>query len=157
VLVHARALPVSTPEGATDYIDADVRDPDKILQDAARTLDFSQPIALMMLGIRGNVLDDDKAYAIMNRLLDAVPSGSYLALEDGTNISRPEEAGEAERLRVEAGDPYRLRSPEQIARFFDGLEVLEPGVVSVSRWRAEPSSSGVPAEVDALCGVRRKP
>jgi hypothetical protein len=157
VLVHARALLCGTPEGATAYVDADVRDPDRILTGAAETLDFGQPIALVMLGIMGNVLDDDEAYALMKRFVDAVPSGSYLALEDGTKVFRPEAARQAERLRADAGDPYRLRSPEQISRFFDGLALLEPGVVSVSRWRPEPGPSGVPAEIDALCGVGRKP
>jgi hypothetical protein len=157
VLVHARALLVSSSQGETDYIDADVRDPERILTAAARTLDFAQPVALVMLGILGNVLDDDEAYSIMKRLLDAVPAGSYLVFEDGTNVIRPEAAGEAARLRAEAGDPYRLRSPDQIGRFFEGLEVLEPGIVSVSRWRPEPSPAGMPARVDALCGVGRKP
>ncbi|MFI7208101.1 SAM-dependent methyltransferase [Micromonospora aurantiaca (nom. illeg.)] len=157
VLVHARALLVSTPEGVTEYIDADVRDPDKILAAAAKTLDFDQPVALMMLGIMGSVLDDDQAYTIVKRLLHALPSGSYLVLEDGTNVFHPEAANQAERLRAEAGDPYRLRNPEQMARFFDGLELLEPGIVSVSRWRRESDPSSTPADVDALCGVGRKP
>ncbi|MFG1955283.1 SAM-dependent methyltransferase [Micromonospora sp. NPDC048830] len=154
VLAHARALLVGTPEGRTEYIDADVRDPDLILTGAAGTLDFDRPVALMMLGIMGNVLDDDEAYAIVRRFVDAVPSGSYLALEDGTNVIRPEAAHQAEQVRADAGDPYRLRSPEQIARFFDGLELLEPGIVPVSRWRCGPELA---PEVDALCGLARKP
>jgi len=157
VLVHARALLTSTPEGVCDYIDADVRDSDLILTEAARILDFTQPIALMMLGILGNVLDDDEAHAVRNRLINALPPGSYLALEDGTKIVMPEAAAAAEQTRAEGGDPYRLRSPEQIAEFFHGLELLEPGVVSVSRWRPEATSWELPPEVDALCGVARKP
>jgi SAM-dependent methyltransferase len=157
VLVHARALLTSTPEGATDYIEADARDPELILRKAAETLDFDRPIALMMLGILGQILDDDEAYAVTKRLLDALPPGSYFVFEDGTNIVRPEAASETERLRDEGGDPYRLRSPEQLARFFDGLELLEPGLVSVSRWRYEPSPFGEPDELDAYCGVGRKP
>ena len=157
VLVHARALLVSTPEGATDYVDADVRDPEKVLVEAARILDFDQPIALMLLGVLGNVLDDDQAYSIMDRLLAAVPSGSYLVFEDGTNMVSPEAAAEAERVRAEAGDPYRLRSPEQAAGFFRDLELLEPGIVSVSQWRPEPNPAGPPPLVDALGAVGRKP
>jgi hypothetical protein len=157
VLVHARALLTSTSEGVCDYIDADVHDPDRILTEAARTLDFTRPIGLMMLGILGNVLDDDAAYAIRDRLIDALPPGSCLALEDGTNIVLPEAATAAEQTRAEGGDPYRLRSPEQIAQFFHGLELLEPGVVSVSRWRPEATPWELPAEVGALCGVARKP
>src|SRR5262249_28754357 len=84
VLVHPRALLTSTPQGVTDYIDADVHDPDKILEGAARTLDFSRPVALMMLGILGNVVDYDQARSIAARLVAAMPSGSHLVVNDGT-------------------------------------------------------------------------
>jgi S-adenosyl methyltransferase len=155
VLAHARALLTSSPEGATDYIDADVRDTDKILQEAAHTLDFTQPVAIMMLGILGNVADYDLARSIVKRLLDGVPSGSYLVINDGTNTS--EEIVEGARVSGEGGHPYTLRSPEEIAAFFDGLDLQEPGVVSTPRWRPEPSPSGPPAELDGFCGVARKP
>ncbi|TNY36590.1 SAM-dependent methyltransferase [Thermomonospora catenispora] len=157
VLVHARALLTSTPEGECQYVDADVRDPEYVLQQAARTLDFSRPIGLMMLGILGNVWDDAEATAIRDHLVAALPSGSYLVLEDGTDAVDPEAAAKAEQTRAEAGDPYKLRTPEQIAAFFDGLELVEPGVVSVSRWRPEPTPWGLPEEVTAYCGVARKP
>ncbi|MFI0421833.1 SAM-dependent methyltransferase [Spongiactinospora sp. 9N601] len=157
VLVHARALLISTPEGATDYIDADVRDPERILAKAARTLDFDRPVGLILLGIMGNVADDEEAYAIVRRLLAALPPGSHLALNDGTAVFDQEGARTGERHRAAAGDPYRLRTPEQIARFFDGLEMLEPGLVPVSRWRPEATPFGAPPEVDAFCGVARKP
>jgi S-adenosyl methyltransferase len=155
VLVHARALLTSSPQGVTDYIDADVREPDKILQEAARTLDFDQPVAVMMLGILGNVLDTDEARSIVDRLMAAVPSGSYLVINDGTDTN--ERGVEGARIRSDAGDPYCLRSPDLIGRFFDGLQLLEPGVVSTPRWRPEPSSTGVPAELGVFCGVARKP
>ena len=152
VLVHARALLTSTEGGVTDYIDADVRDPDKILQEAAGTVDFTQPVALMMLGILGNVLDTDEARATVNRLVDAVPAGSYLVVNDGTDTN---EAGvESAQVRGDAGDPYCLRSPDMIARFFDGLELLEPGVVSTPRWRPDPRSLGRPRRTG--CGMRRR-
>jgi S-adenosyl methyltransferase len=151
VLVHARALLTSSPEGATDYIDADVRDPDKILQEAARTLDFSQPVAVLLLGILGNIADDDEARSIVKRLVDAVPSGSYVAINDGTNT------GEGAAERAKSHPWYVLRSPEQIAGFFEGLELLDPGVVSTPLWRPEPSASGEPAELNVFCGVARKP
>src|SRR6266498_1803867 len=86
VLAHARALLTSSPEGATDYFDANLPATEKILQDAARTLDFAQPVALMMLGILGNVVDYDEACSVVKRLVDAVPSGSYLVVNDGTNV-----------------------------------------------------------------------
>jgi hypothetical protein len=155
VLAHARALLTSSPEGATDYIDADVRDTDKILQEAAQTLDFTQPVAIMMLGILGNVADYDLARSIVKRLLDGVPSGSYLVINDGTNTS--EEIVEGARVSGEGGHPYTLRSPEEIAGFFDGLDLQEPGVVTTPRWRPEPSPSGLPAKLDGFCGVARKP
>ena len=156
VLAHARALLTGTPEGATDYLDADLRDPDRILQEAARTLDFTQPIAIMLMGILGHIADDDEAQSIVKRLLGAVSSGSYLTMNDGTDTSK--EVVEAARIWNQSANPtYHLRSPDRIARFFDGLELVEPGVVSPPRWRPEPSPSGLPAEIDSFCGVGRKP
>jgi hypothetical protein len=158
VLTHAHALLTSTPEGACHYIDADVREPDTILKTAAQTLDFGQPVALMLNNILGHITDDAEAYAIANRLMDALPSGSYLALNDGTNVIRGKEFDAAIQVWNQASTaPYRLRSIEQIARFFDGLELVEPGVVSVPHWRTEANPFGVPAEVDAFGGVGRKP
>ncbi|MFB4315290.1 SAM-dependent methyltransferase [Actinomadura sp. 21ATH] len=158
VLVHARALLTSTPEGVCAYIDADARRPETILRQAAETLDFTEPVGLMLLGVLGTVRDDGEAAAILRDLLDALPSGSFLVLEDGTRTVRPEAAAKAEEVRDDGGYDYELRTPERIARFFDGLDLLEPGVVSVSRWRPEPTPfGGEPAEVDAFCGVARKP
>ena len=156
VLTHARALLTSSPEGATAYLDADLRDPDEVLQQAARTLDFGQPIAIMLMGILGHIADDDQARSIVERLLGGVPAGSYLTMNDGTDTS--EEVVEAARIWNQSANPtYHLRSPDRIARFFDGLELVEPGVVSPPRWRPEPSGSGLPAEIDSACGVARKP
>ena len=153
VLVHARALLASSPEGVTDYVDSDVEDPDKILREAARTLDFSRPIALTMLGILGNVADYAEARSIVRRLLDAVPPGSYLVVSDGTNTS--EEIVEGQRIANQSGHPYHLRSPEEITGYFDGLELVEPGVVSIPLWRPEPGP--LPPAMDGYCGVARKP
>jgi hypothetical protein len=156
VLTHARALLTSTAEGATAYLDADLRDPDTIVEGAARTLDFTQPIAIMLMGILGHIADDDEARSIVTRLVAAVPSGSYLAMNDGSDTS--EEVVEAARIWNQSANPtYHLRSPDRIARFFDGLQLVEPGVVSPPRWRPEPSASGLPAEIDSFCGVARKP
>jgi hypothetical protein len=156
VLAHARALLTSTPEGTTDYIDADLHDPATILSSAARTLDFSQPVGLFLIGVLGHVPDDDEARSIMRRLLDALPSGSYLALADSINV------GDAHReaaRRYSEGGPvaYHLRSPEQIAGFFDGLDLVEPGLVAVSRWRPEPSPFDSPNVETTLGGIGRKP
>ena len=157
VLAHARALLTSSAQGICDYVDADVRDPDTVLAGAARTLDFTRPVALTMLGILGNVVDYEQARAVVRRLVDAVPAGSYLVVNDGTNVIQAQARGEATQISVDAGVPYIARSPEQIARFFDGLELVEPGVVSTPRWRPPPTTSAPPAEVDVFCGVARKP
>jgi S-adenosyl methyltransferase len=158
VLVHARALLTSCPEGATDYVDADVHDPDTILREAARTLDFTQPIGLMMLGILGYVPYSDNPQAIVSRLLDPLPSGSHLVINDGTDTDPVcVEAMQAYNQNPDNATPYHLRSPGQIASFFDGLELVEPGVVSTSRWRPEPNAWGEPAEIPDYAGVGRKP
>ncbi|MEV4060492.1 SAM-dependent methyltransferase [Nonomuraea dietziae] len=154
VLTHARALLVGTPEGATDYIDADVREPEVILTAAAKTLDFSRPIALNLSGIMGHVADDESALSIVRRLLDALPSGSYLALNDGTNVHSEANRQAHQQYNESGALPYIQRSPEQIARFFDGLELVEPGLVSVTRWRPEGIT---PPEVDGYGAVGRKP
>jgi hypothetical protein len=157
VLVHARALLTSGPEGATDYIDADVRDTERILREAATTLDFSQPIGLMLLGILGHVPDSDNPQAIVSRLLDSLPSGSYLVIEDGTDTDPTYvEAVRTFNQNPNAASRYYPRSPEQIASFFDGLELVQPGVVSSAQWRPEPSRWGV-VEVSDYAGVGRKP
>jgi hypothetical protein len=158
VLVHARALLTSSPEGATDYVEADLHDPDRILREAARTLDFTQPIGLMMLATLGHIPDSDHPHGIVSRLLGGLPSGSYLALSDDTDTDAAN--NEATRIYNQNTNPashYHLRSPEQIARFFDGLELVEPGVVPTSRWRPESSRWGEPVEISHYAGVGRKP
>ncbi|MGW0706303.1 SAM-dependent methyltransferase [Streptomyces sp. NPDC002643] len=157
VLVHATALLTSTPEGATAYIDADLRDPGTILERAAETLDLSRPVALILLGVAAHV-PDDSVYGVVTRLLDALPSGSHLVFADSTEVYRPE----AMRAMVEhwnktSDNPRVNRSPEQLARFFDGLELLEPGLMSVAQWHAEKGESAEPWEVDCFGGVGRKP
>jgi hypothetical protein len=108
-----------------------------------------------MSGLLGHITDDDEALALVRHYLDALPSGSYLTVLDGT---RSEKHTEAERIWNESAQPpYLLRSPEQMARFFDGLELVEPGLVSAPRWRPAPSPSGPPEELDVYCGVGRKP
>ena len=157
VLVHARALLTSTPEGATDYIDADARDPDKILAAAAQTLDFDRPVAVMMLGILNFIVDDDEAYAVVKRLLDALSPGSYLVISHPTKEVKPEAVEEAMRMWNESGAaPITARTREELESFFDGLELLEPGVVSCSQWRPDPSEGDLPDKVSEFAGVGRK-
>ncbi|WP_420309826.1 SAM-dependent methyltransferase [Streptomyces sp. YS-B37] len=156
VLVHAQALLTSTPEGACAYLEADVRDPEHILEVAAKTLDFSQPIALTMLGILGQIPDSDDPEAVVSRFLDALPPGSYLALSDGTDTN----AALNQAISVynaNSASSYHLRGPERIEAFFTGLEVIEPGIVPTSQWHPEPVDVGRdPSDVDAICGIGRK-
>jgi S-adenosyl methyltransferase len=154
VLTHARALLTSAPEGDASYLEADLGDPERILELAATKLDLSQPVALMLMGIMGHSTDVE-AYPAVRWLLRGLPSGSYLALADGANTSRA--FNEAQRRYNESGAaPYYLRSPEQIARFFDGLELVDPGVVPCGQWRPGPGPSR-PASADVYGGVGRKP
>lgn len=157
VLVHARALLTSTPQGATSYLEADLQDVDSILAGATRTLDFSRPVGLILSGIMGHVADGEQARAIVTKLLAALPARSYLSLNDGTS----EVSGDAlEQAQDEYNDtgavPYTLRSPDEIAQFFTGLELVAPGVVSCPRWRPDETTTG-PAVTDAFGGVGRKP
>ncbi|WP_328744377.1 SAM-dependent methyltransferase [Streptomyces sp. NBC_00285] len=156
VLAHARALLYSTPEGATAYIDADATDADRILAAAAETLDFGRPVALVLNNILGHVADHDQARSIANRLMEALPSGSYLCVDDGSLGIDPvfEQAQDA--YNKSGAAPYILRTVDQITRYFDGLELVEPGVVPVTQWRPEPGSS-TPEVVAEHGGLARKP
>ena len=156
VLAHARALLYSSDQGATAYIDADVTDPDRILAEAARTLDFSRPTALILSNILGHVADYDQARSIVNRLMSALPSGSYLSVNDGSRGIDPvfEQAQDA--YNSSGAVPYNLRTVDEITAFFDGLELVEPGVVSVTHWRPEPGSPAAQI-VAEHGGLARKP
>jgi O-methyltransferase involved in polyketide biosynthesis len=166
VLAQGRALLTSTAQGACAYVDGDLHDPGKIITAAARTLDFARPIAVMLLGILGYVPDADEPAAIVAGLMSRVPPGSYLVVNDGTNVvgnQAGQPADDSARARAVAlyaatrAVPYHLRTPQQIEDFFAGLELVDPGVVSVSRWRPAATPSGPPAMVDSFCGVGRKP
>lgn len=154
VVHHGRTQLISTPAGGADYIEADLHQPAEILGAAARMLDFSQPVALLLMGVMGHIEDDD-AYPIVRELLDGLPPASYLALQDGARTSSA--FTEAQEGYDDTGAiPYRLRRPEQIAAFFDGLDMVEPGVVPTPRWRPEPDQSSPPPDVEAFGGVARK-
>ena len=156
VMVHARALLVSSPEGVSEYVQADLREPETILAAAAQTLDFDQPIALMLLGVVNHLMDDDQAYDVVARLVAAMPAGSHLVLTHSTAEIHGELMLEVMRETTErGGTPIRARDRGQIARFFDGIELLEPGVVSCSRWRPEGTGEAAPAEVYLFGGVGR--
>jgi S-adenosyl methyltransferase len=136
VRAHASVLLESTPDGATAYVTADLREPEKILEQAKATLDFRQPVALVLVGILHVVPDQDDAYGIVARLVKALPSGSYLVVSHLASDINPDETVEAVKLLNErAHETFFLRDRAEVARFFDGLELLEPEVVTVDRWR----------------------
>ncbi|WP_301130394.1 SAM-dependent methyltransferase [Streptomyces cacaoi] len=157
VLAHAQALLTSTPQGATSYVHADIRDPAHIMEAAARTLDLSRPVGLMLMGVLGLVADREEAREVTRRLLDALPAGSYLGLNDGSTTD-PAYTEAIGRFNAESGAvPYTPRTPAEIEQFFDGLELLEPGVVSCPHWRPEVLPFGMPAEIAVHGGLARKP
>jgi SAM-dependent methyltransferase len=156
VLAHARALLTSSPRGVTRYIDADMHDPDTILGEAARVLDLDRPVALLMIGVLGHVADHDEARSIVARLLAGLPAGSYLVESDGTDAS-PAYLAAIERYRDSGGVPYNARTHEQIAAFYAGLELVEPGVVPIHLWRPDPTWGETPVDVSESGGVGRKP
>ncbi|MGI5160943.1 SAM-dependent methyltransferase [Microbispora sp. CA-102843] len=155
VLVHAHALLRSTPEGVTDYLDADLRDPAPILRQAARTLDFSRPIALMLMGVLEFVPDADQAHTAVSTLLEALPPGSYLAIAHSVRSPSMDEA--AAKWNASSASPLTLRTPKELEEFFDGLEFLPPGLVSLPKWRPEPATTFRNREVYQYGGVGRKP
>jgi hypothetical protein len=156
VLTHAQALLTSTPQGATSYVEADLRDVDKILRDAAATLDFDQPIAVTLLMILMLV---ENPYDIVARLVDAVPSGSYLVISHPAKDVDTGQLSEAyERLNERMGETQgTLRTHAEVAAFFDGLEMVPPGLVQLHRWRPDPPDADVSYEVPAYSGIGRKP
>jgi hypothetical protein len=144
VLAHARALLVSSEAGATAYIDADVRDPARILDQAREFLDFTQPVAITLLALLHMIGDADDAYGIVAALLDAVPAGSYLAVSHaGLDLLG---ADKHDRVMAVAGQMFQnqifYRTSEQVARFFDGTELLEPGMVRVEEWHPDAETAG---------------
>jgi S-adenosyl methyltransferase len=157
VLAHARALLTSSPEGATDYIDADLRSADQILAAAATTLDFSQPVAIMLMAILQHLSDQDDPYRVVADLVAAVPAGSYLALSHPAKDIEPEKmAAMAERLNQMMAEKVTFRRQAEVAVFFDGLELVEPGMTNVPHWR--PDTAEEEASPAALWGgVARKP
>jgi O-methyltransferase involved in polyketide biosynthesis len=156
VLAHARALLTSSPEGKTDYIQADLRETDDILSAAARTLDFSKPVAILLLAVLHFIPDADDPYAIVRKLMDAVPSGSFLVIVHAPSDRSPEEMAEHTRRYNASGAEFmRPRSQEEILQFFTGLELIGPGVAPLSEWL--PKGQAGPGSGEAVAGVARKP
>ncbi|WP_256639167.1 SAM-dependent methyltransferase [Streptomyces murinus] len=157
VLAHARALLTSTPEGRTDYLDEDLRNVDAILEHASKTLDFSEPVALILLGVVIFIGEDDEAYGLVRTLMDRLPAGSHLVLSHTVTHPSMPDVDEAVKFWNEHGTPkLTQRTPADVTRFFDGFQLLEPGVVSCSRWRPEHDNGAEPEEVAMFGGVARK-
>jgi S-adenosyl methyltransferase len=156
VLSHARALLASHPAGATDYVDSDLRDPQKILDGAERLLDFSRPIAVMLMAILQHIGDEHDPYAIVATLMDAVPPGSYLSLSHpASDIDAEAMAKMAIVLNQMIAEKVTFRDRAAVSGFFAGLELVEPGLVQASKWR--PASEIEAASPAALwAGVARK-
>jgi hypothetical protein len=151
VLTHARALLTSSPKGKTDYIDADLRDVDAIVAGAAQTLDLSQPVAVLLISILHFISDADDPYQIVTRLMDAMPSGSYLAIVHGANDIQAETVAAGMKLYNKASStPLRLRNRAEVTRFFDGLEPVGPGMVPMAEWW--PPGQIEPGGVATLAG-----
>ncbi|MFJ8104551.1 SAM-dependent methyltransferase [Streptomyces sp. NPDC096132] len=155
VLTHARALLTSTPEGETAYEDLSLYEPENILEAAAKTLDLTHPTALILSGILGHVDGYDRARDLVRALLAGLPSGSYLSLNEGSRGTDPayEEAQDA--YNETGAVPYFLRPVEQIEGYFEGLDLVEPGVVSVPLWHPEPGTT--PTPIGQHGGLGRKP
>jgi hypothetical protein len=158
VLAHARVLlQNTTAEGVTDYVEADYHDPDLILARAREVLDFDRPIAVMFMGVLGHARGFAESHAVVKRVVDAVPSGSYLAVWDGNDTNEALNAL-AENYAKSGGVPYIQQPIEHIRGYFAGLELVEPGLVPVTDWRPDPAEVGATHSLpETTGGVARKP
>jgi hypothetical protein len=154
VLAHAHELLHSTPEGATGYVQADPRDPKAILREAGTILDFTQPVAVMLSGVLHFLAKDDDPHGIVTALLEAVPSGSYLLISHFASDILPKGMAQAvEHINRVSDTPVVPRSHAEVLKFFDGLELVEPGVAPIHEWRQDAGQ----IKIAFHCGVGRKP
>jgi S-adenosyl methyltransferase len=158
VLAHAQALLASSPEGACAYLGTDLRNPDAVLTGAAETLDFSKPVAIMLLSVMHFVTDDDQAAAIVRRLMAQCPPGSALTISHPASDLGPPELREVFHVLNSSGGPERavLRDHAQVERFFDGLDLVPPGLVNGWQWRPEDEALATRDGVAFWAGVGRK-
>jgi hypothetical protein len=158
VLAHAEALLRSTPEGATEYVQADAREPAAILEQAGKTLDFGRPVALSLVALLHFVEDDD-AHALVGSLMERMPAGSFLVVSHVTGDFDPEGAAKGVAMYRERGLTLRPRSRDEVAAFFGGLDMVEPGVALAAEWRpelGEPVPTTGDAPIPGWVGVARK-
>ncbi|HEX3963651.1 MAG TPA: SAM-dependent methyltransferase [Trebonia sp.] len=158
VLAHARALLTSTPEGACAYLDADVRDTGSVLAAASGLLDFSQPVAVMLIGILHLIPESDDPAGITAQLIKAVPAGSWLAIaHPASDIAADQVATMTSRYNQRVSTAATLRTHAEISAFFTGTELLPPGVVQYHQWHPGQLAVNAEGEVAAYCGLGRKP
>jgi S-adenosyl methyltransferase len=158
VLAHARALLTGTRAGTTSYLDADLRDTETILTQAAALLDVGQPVAVLLIGVLQLIPDGDDPHGIVARLMEAVPSGSWLAVfHPASDILADKIAEAARRVNVRSANTVTLRTRDEVGRFFDGLELLEPGLVQLHRRLPGSAAPDMGDEVAGYAGVARKP
>jgi hypothetical protein len=157
VLTHARALLAGSPEGSIQYFDSDVRDVASIIGAAARTLDLTRPTALMLLGVMHLIQDSEGPYELVARLMGELPSGSYLVLSHPASDIHPGQAEAQRRYNERVSTPQTLRTRAEVSRFFEGLDLVPPGLVYVHEWRPGPDDIVPPGAVSAYGGVARKP
>ncbi|MFD7812096.1 SAM-dependent methyltransferase [Streptomyces sp. NPDC059785] len=157
VLRHAEALLVSRPEGVTDYIEADVRRPDKIVRHAREILDFGRPVALSLIALMHFIPDEQDAHAIVRDLVATLPSGSYLVLSHAASDLYPELAAQVTAEYAKGGIRLGFRTRPEVARFFDGLELVEPGLVTATQWYGSDPAPEQPEGSGIYAGVARVP
>ena len=161
VICHAQALLTSSPQGRTDYLHADLRDTAEILAGAGKTLDLSQPVAVLLIGVLHFIPDADEPHAVVARLMAALPPGSFLAIGHGASDIQADVVPEmTRRYNQRASASLTLRSRPEVTRFFDGLELIDPGVVPLSQWRRgnwRDVPAAAPGQVLGYCGIARKP
>jgi hypothetical protein len=158
VLAHGRALLTSTPDGSTGFVDGDARDTAAILDDASRMLDFGEPVAVMVLMVLQYIPDYDDPRGIVDRLMDAMAPGSYLVVSDTAADIRPMVGAESQRrLNARIAGRQTRRTREQIQRYFTGLDMMPPGLVTLNRWRPAADDPEPGEDIAGYCGIGRKP
>lgn len=158
VLAHAHELLKSTPAGTASYVSGDLREPDAILEEAARTLDLTEPVGLVLVAILHFMRDEDDPYRIVARLLEALPAGSHLVVSHLANDIHTDEMSElSDRLNQSVRETFVLRNHDQVSRFFDGLELVEPGLVRVDQWPTPRPPTPGAWQPRFYGGVGRKP
>lgn len=157
VLTHARALLTSSPEGACAYIDSDLRDPAAILARAAQTLDLSQPVAVLLIAVLHFIPDSEDPWGIVGRLLDGITGDAYLVISHGASDLESSATDMADRYNNRSPVRIWMRSRDEVARFYDGLEMLPPGLVTLGQWISGAPAAGGAAGLAGHVGIGRRP